>query len=451
MHLATCNPVIFEAINGQLIRDTVLRMDGAAGPSGLDIAQWKRLCTSFKGASTDLCEALAATARRLCTCYVDPCGLSAFIACRLIALDKCPGVRPIGIGETARRIIGRAIARVLSKDIQEAAGPLQLCAGQLSGCESAVHAMRELFESPEIEAIILVDTTNAFNSLNRQAALRNIHHLCPPLSKILINTYREDVCLFIDGETLLSQEDTTQGDPLAMAMYAMAVTPLIHQLKQETTKQVWFADDATAGGNLTNLREWWDRLTSTGPDYGYFPNPSKTWLIVKEEYKEKAESAFGGTQVVISEEGKKYLGSAIGKRTFIENYVQQKVTTWVSELERLSSIAITQPHAAFAAFTHGLTNRWTYLARTTPNIAELIKPLEETIRRVFLPHLTGQNAFNDTERNLLALLARLGGLGILDPCKKSTLHYSTCQKISTPLVCLILDQSEAYTPEVMAA
>ena len=445
------HPVIFEAINGQLIRDTVLRMDGAAGPSGLDTAQWKRLCTSFKGASTDLCEALATTARRLCTCYVDPCGLSAFIACRLIALDKCPGVRPIGIGETARRIIGRAIARVLSKDIQEAAGPLQLCAGQLSGCESAVHAMRELFESPEIEAIILVDATNAFNSLNRQAALRNIHHLCPPLSKILINTYREDVCLFIDGETLLSQEGTTQGDPLAMAMYAMAVTPLIHQLKQETTKQVWFVDDATAGGNLTNLREWWDRLTSTGPDYGYFPNPSKTWLIVKEEYKEKAESAFGGTQVVISEEGKKYLGSAIGKRTFIKNYVQQKVTTWVSELERLSSIAITQPHAAFAAFTHGLTNRWTYLARTTPNIAELIKPLEETIRRVLLPHLTGQNAFNDTERNLLALPARLGGFGILDPCKKSTLHYSTCQKISTPLVCLILDQSEAYTPEVMAA
>ena len=41
-----------------------------------------------------------------------------------VALDKCQGVRPIGIGETARRIIGRAIARVLSDDIQMAAGPL---------------------------------------------------------------------------------------------------------------------------------------------------------------------------------------------------------------------------------------------------------------------------------------------------------------------------------------
>ena len=82
-------------------------------------------------ASTDLCESLAATARRICTCYVDPSGLSTFVAYRLIAFDKCPGVRPIGIGEIARRIIGRTVARVLKVDIQAAAGPLQLCAGRL--------------------------------------------------------------------------------------------------------------------------------------------------------------------------------------------------------------------------------------------------------------------------------------------------------------------------------
>ena len=104
--------------------------------------------------------------------------------------------------------------------------------------------------------------------------------------------------------------------------------------------------------------------------------------------------------MVITGEGQKYLGSAIGKQTFIESYVQQKVTTWIDELDHLSSIAITQPHAAFAAFTHGVTSRWTYLARTTPNIEDLIKPLEETIRKVFLPNLTGQNAFNNMGEGL---------------------------------------------------
>ena len=145
-----------------------------------------------------------------------------------------------------------------------------------------------------------------------------------------------------------------------MAMYAIAVNPLIHQLKHDTTKQIWFADDATAGGKLNKLREWWDCLTNDGPHYSYFPNASKTWLIVKEGYKDEVVSTFEGTQVVITGEGQKYLGSAIGKQTFIGSYVQQKVAIWVDQLERFSSIAITQPHAVFAAFTHCLTSRWTF-------------------------------------------------------------------------------------------
>ena len=183
------HPVLFGRIDGQLIRSSALRTDGAAGPSGLDAAAWKRMCTSFKSASADLCDSLASTTRRICSCFVDPRGLSAFVACRLIALDKRPGVRPIGVGETSRRIVGRAIVASISDDIQDAAGPLQVCAGHLSECEAAVHAMRQISEAPDTDAIILVDASNAFNSLNRQAALRNIHKLCPALSKALINTY----------------------------------------------------------------------------------------------------------------------------------------------------------------------------------------------------------------------------------------------------------------------
>ncbi len=141
--------ILFDRINGQLIRNTALRMDGAAGPSGLDAAAWKRFCTSFKTASADLCDSLASTAKRICSCYVDPKGMRAFVACHLIALDKCPGVRPVGTGETVRRIIVKAIATAISDDIQAAAGPLQMCAGHLTGCEAAVHAMRQVFKSSE--------------------------------------------------------------------------------------------------------------------------------------------------------------------------------------------------------------------------------------------------------------------------------------------------------------
>ena len=104
------HPVLYERLTGDQIRSAALRTEGAAGPSGLDASQWRRLCTAFKKSSAILCNAVAAFARRLATQYVDPAGLSAFVACRLVSLDKNPGVRPIGVCETVRRIIGKAIS-----------------------------------------------------------------------------------------------------------------------------------------------------------------------------------------------------------------------------------------------------------------------------------------------------------------------------------------------------
>ena len=77
----------------------------------------------------------------------------------------------------------------------------------------------------------MVDASNAFNSVNRQAALHNISILCPALSMILQSTYGAPTRLFVTGQgEISSREGTTQGDPLAMSMYALATVPLIRQL-----------------------------------------------------------------------------------------------------------------------------------------------------------------------------------------------------------------------------
>jgi len=91
-----------------------------------------------------------------------------------VPLDKKPGVRPIGIGDVPRRILAKAILSIVGNDIQLAAGALQTCAGQDAGAEAAIHAMRNLFEKENTEAVLLVDADNAFNRINRQAALHSI-------------------------------------------------------------------------------------------------------------------------------------------------------------------------------------------------------------------------------------------------------------------------------------
>ena len=67
------------------------------------------------------------------------------------------------------------------------------------------------------------------------------------------------VFFIISKSELASTEETTQGDPLAMAMYALTVTPLIDSLRHHhpNVSQAWFVDVATAAGQLTSLLQWW--------------------------------------------------------------------------------------------------------------------------------------------------------------------------------------------------
>ena len=103
-------------------------------------------------------------------------------------------------GEVHRRIVTKAILTLLKQDILDAASLLQVCAGQESGCEAAIHVMRQIFASEETEGALLVDATNAFNSINLQAALHNISIICPPLAQVLFNTYQAPVrCLIRTG------------------------------------------------------------------------------------------------------------------------------------------------------------------------------------------------------------------------------------------------------------
>ncbi len=96
------NPILFAGLQGENIRTAAIRTQGAAGPSGGDADQWRLMCTAYGPASSDLCAALATVARRMTTSLLNPRGLSALLANRIMPLDKNPGVRPLGIGETPR-------------------------------------------------------------------------------------------------------------------------------------------------------------------------------------------------------------------------------------------------------------------------------------------------------------------------------------------------------------
>ena len=150
------NPIIFQKITLELIKRIARQMQGSSGPSGLDADAWCRMLTTYRKSSDRLCASLAAFARCLCTEELDAADLSAYTAARLIPLDKCPGVRPIAVGETFRRIVGRAAMRIIESDVLSATAPYQLCISVPSACEAGAHAMRQLFDHDNAQGILLI-------------------------------------------------------------------------------------------------------------------------------------------------------------------------------------------------------------------------------------------------------------------------------------------------------
>ena len=132
---------------------------------------------------------------------------------RLIPLDKNPGVRPIGIGEVLRRIIGKSLMTVLKSDITRAAGVSQVCAGHPSGCEAAIHALRKVFASMSTDAVLLVDADNASESCSGPS--QHPVHLstsCDDTHKHLPSTV-PSVCDWRDG-SFLRRRDHSRMPPV---------------------------------------------------------------------------------------------------------------------------------------------------------------------------------------------------------------------------------------------
>ena len=136
----------------------------------------------------------------------------------------------------------------------------------------------------------------------------------------------------------------------------------------------------------------------------------------------------------------------MGSRSYLEEYVGNKVESWVQEILKLSEFAMSQPQATYAAFSFGVRHKWTYFLQTIPNIEDLLQPLEEAIRPVLIPTLLNRTISNQ-DRRILELPVRLGGLGIVNPSTEAKSNYQYSKRITLPLTEHIIEQKHELPDE----
>ena len=302
-----------------------MKTHGSHGPSGLDANEWRSILKSLTSSSTDLCKTTAKQGIRIAKSHIS--FLLPYNSFRLIALDKCPGIRPIGFGKVLRRIIGRTIVKCFKTDLKKWAGDQQLRMGQKEGIAYAFHSLRAAFKNPDSEAILLIDAKNVsivstviwlYKTLRNYALLFKITYVIHIVSHQIYFWYQQ---------TMFSQEFTTQGNPLAVSMYGIAIRPLIEFFYDSFTVQKWHEDNGNGVGSLDTLKNVFDSLKKHGTDFGY--NFTKCHIITKENLFEKTQQVFDQDEVEIAD-GCRALGSVIGSDT-----AEKKFGRSITKLEEI--------------------------------------------------------------------------------------------------------------------
>ena len=71
-------------------------------------------------------------------------------------------------------------------------------------------------------------------------------------------------------------------------------------------------------------------------------------------------------------------------------FLSSQIEDWIADISGLAEIASSEPQLAYAAFVFGTSKRWTFVARTTPEIAAQLYRLEYHIKDVLIPALLGK-------------------------------------------------------------
>ena len=110
--------------------------------------------------------------------------------------------------------------------------------------------------------------------------------------------------------------------------------------------------------------------------------------------------------------------------------MKKLIIDWNNQLILFLSIAESQLQASYLAFASGFKSNLSYFMRTISGISQFLHPLEETIRSKFIPALTGGHICNNTERHLLSLPTRYGGLAIPIFYELADAEFESLRKIT---------------------
>ena len=381
------------------------------------------------------------------------CGASLF-ACK----KKGGGVRPIAVGEVLRRLTSKCVCRAVQADAIRILSPLQVGVGLPVGCEAIVHAVTSVQEDLFIPSnnccTLLVDFSNAFNSVDRRSIFRVVRALIPSMAAWLECCYGSQPLLHMGEHTILSCCGVQQGDPLGPLGFALALHPIIEKIKVDVPGlliNAWYLDDGTLCGSVDDLCAALAIIESEGPPRGLFLNRSKSLLHVPSNASLSNSSL--PPSIPVTNGGFDLLGSPIGPSSHCESSLLKRVEKIQSVLDRLSDLEDSQMETTLLRSCLALPKIAFALRTCPPSIIQRALMAFDDSMRDSLSDLAG-GPLSDWAWMKASLPSSLGGLNLRQAMFHAPAAYIGSLHQSRSLVSAILGcppRAPLHLPQCISA
>ena len=412
------------------------RRTTAAGLNGLTPWQYKKAIEHSP--SNSLATTLAQIANRIGKNHFDKTIGASCAAGRLIPLIQKDGekngqpklkLRPIIIGDTARRLLTRAFDEKIREDVNALCGSHQLSVTK-GGYEVGIHATRaELKKCRENgNCALKVDLRNAFNSIKRRFFLELIAAWLPHLLPSAWLHYSSPSTVYTnEGVKFSSEEGAQQGDHVGNQAFSMVAKYLNDRLQAlNFSLKLFYVDDLILIGCPEVLIKALNIITELEDETGIKLHFKKTELYCpnKRTYEE-VKQILGEKITIKNTLNLEYLKCPIGDDKFVTSYLEKKL----NELKNTTRILAEMPYLreAWTLLKYcGSSARINHLQRVIPpnQMKWFNKEYDDLVRAAYT-RLLGVNHIPNWSWSIQKLPPRLGGVLLRTGYGLAATKYST--------------------------
>ena len=309
--------------------------DTAPGPTGLRVQHLREALGDGRGAG--LLDQLTAVVNLLAQGRACSSVAPLLAGAGLVAIPKpSGGVRPIAVGELLRRLTAKCLMHVVRAEARDYLWPAQAGVAVQGGAEAAVHALRAWVgrNAGSHDAVVVkIDFQNAFNTISRDAVLREARERFPALARWTTWCYQRPTHLQFGDTVLQSASGVQQGDPLGPLLFSAGVQPLAAGLRSGPVDfSVFYLDDGVLAGPLAAVNAALAHIQQGAAALGLTVNLAKSEAITVGMTSAAALAATLPRGLISNDDGSsriltdfEFLGAAIGSPAHLQAHAAARV------------------------------------------------------------------------------------------------------------------------------